>query len=128
VCQPVPPHLPSEVPGNTFAISARDACQTGHFAQPSIFVTLCIKILTRPTDIIAAYRPSSTGHCGGALHFRAKETAMGDSDDIRQMSDPDFLAERARVRETIAALTERMAELDDEFINRARAAWAEAVK
>jgi hypothetical protein len=53
---------------------------------------------------------------------------MGDSDDIRQMSDPDFLAERARVREAIEALTERMAELDDEFINRARAAWAEAVK
>jgi hypothetical protein len=53
---------------------------------------------------------------------------MGDSDDIRQLSDPDFLAERSRVRETIAALTERMAELDDEFINRARAAWAEAVK
>jgi hypothetical protein len=53
---------------------------------------------------------------------------MGDSDHIRQMSDPDFLAERARVRETIEALTERMAALDDEFIRRAGAAWAEAVK
>jgi hypothetical protein len=62
------------------------------------------------------------------FHLRAKETAMDDSDDIRQLSDPDFLAERTRVRETIEALTERMAELDDEFINRARAAWAEAVK
>jgi hypothetical protein len=53
---------------------------------------------------------------------------MGVSDDIRQMSDPDFLAERARVRETIEALHERMAELDDEFLKRAGAAWTEAVQ
>jgi hypothetical protein len=53
---------------------------------------------------------------------------MGVSDDIRQMSDPDFLAERARVRETIEALTERMAELDDEFVKRASAAWTEAAQ
>jgi hypothetical protein len=53
---------------------------------------------------------------------------MGDSDDIRQMSDPDFLAERARVREAIAALKERMADLDDEFVKRAGAAWAEAAR
>jgi hypothetical protein len=56
------------------------------------------------------------------------EKAAGNGADIRQLSDPDFLAERARVRETIAALQERMAELDDEFIKRAGAAWAEAVK
>ena len=54
--------------------------------------------------------------------------AMSDSDDIRQMSDPDFLAERARVRETIEALQERLAELDDEFLKRARSAWTEAVQ
>ncbi len=53
---------------------------------------------------------------------------MGDNDDIRQLSDPDFLAERTRVRETVEALQERLAELDDEFIKRAGAAWAEAVK
>ncbi len=53
---------------------------------------------------------------------------MGDNDDIQRMNDPDFLAERARVREAIEALTERLAELDDEFINRARSAWAEAVR
>jgi hypothetical protein len=53
---------------------------------------------------------------------------VADSDDIRAMSDPDFLAERARVREAVAALQQRLAELDDEFINRASAAWAEAVK
>jgi hypothetical protein len=53
---------------------------------------------------------------------------MGESDDIRKLSDPDFLAERTRVREAIEALTERLAELDDEFINRARSAWTEAAK
>lgn len=53
---------------------------------------------------------------------------MGDSDDIRQLSDPDFLAERTRVREAVEALQERLADLDDEFINRARAAWTEAVR
>lgn len=53
---------------------------------------------------------------------------MGDRYAIRQLSDPDFLAERTRVRETIEALTERLAELDDEFIKRARSAWSEAVK
>jgi len=52
---------------------------------------------------------------------------MADSDDIRKMSDPDFLAERTRVRETIEVLQERLAELDDEFINRARAAWTAPV-
>jgi hypothetical protein len=53
---------------------------------------------------------------------------MGDSDGIRQLSDPDFLAERARVRETIEALQGRLAELDDEFIKRARSAWKEVVQ
>ena len=51
---------------------------------------------------------------------------MDDNDDIRQLSDPDFLAERARVRETIEALQERLADLDEEFIKRAGAAWSEA--
>ena len=53
---------------------------------------------------------------------------MDDSDDIRQMSDPDFLAERARVRESIEALQARMAVLDGEFIRRARAAWTEPAR
>lgn len=53
---------------------------------------------------------------------------MGDNDDVRQLSDPDFLAERARVRDTIEALQARLEELDDEFIKRAGAAWKEAAK
>lgn len=47
-------------------------------------------------------------------------------EDFSSMSDPDFLAERKRVRETIEALTERLARLDDEFIHRAAARWQEA--
>ena len=39
---------------------------------------------------------------------------MGESDDFRAMSDPDFLAECTRVREAMS----------EEFDRRARAAWA----
>lgn len=53
---------------------------------------------------------------------------MSDSGDIRHMSDPDFLAERTRVREAIEGLQKRLAELDAEFIKRAGAAWTEAVR
>lgn len=48
--------------------------------------------------------------------------------DFSTLSDPDFLAERKRVRETIEALTERLARLDDEFIRRASASWQEATR
>jgi hypothetical protein len=53
---------------------------------------------------------------------------MDDSDDVRRLSDPDFLAERKRVRESIEALRERLADLDDEFIRRASAAWTAAAQ
>lgn len=49
-------------------------------------------------------------------------------DDFSALSDPDFLAERKRVRDTIEALTERLAKLDDEFDRRASASWQEAVR
>jgi hypothetical protein len=52
--------------------------------------------------------------------------------DFTQLDDPAFLAERRRVREelerTPAAsdeLTAHYQRLDDEFIRRARAAWAQ---
>jgi hypothetical protein len=48
---------------------------------------------------------------------------MGDRDDFSAMSDPDFLAERKRVRETIEALQDRDRLLTEEFDRRARAAW-----
>jgi hypothetical protein len=48
---------------------------------------------------------------------------MDASTDLSQLDDPAFLAERARVRETIEALQERMAELNEEFDRRAGAKW-----
>ena len=49
-------------------------------------------------------------------------------EDFSAMDDPDFLAERRRVRETIEALTERLATLDEEFIRRAAAKWQEETR
>lgn len=51
---------------------------------------------------------------------------MNDSDDFRSMDDPEFLAERKRVRETIEALTERYRLINDEFDRRATAKWTQA--
>lgn len=50
---------------------------------------------------------------------------MTNPNQIATMSDPDFLAERRQVRQTIETLTEHLADLDEEFIRRARAAWTE---
>lgn len=54
-------------------------------------------------------------------------------DDIEAMDDPAFLAERRRVRTELEtrpseALTCRYAELNDEFIRRAGAAWSQAAR
>jgi hypothetical protein len=57
------------------------------------------------------------------------------SADLTAMDDPDFLAERSRVRDELehtperalrAELTARYQRLNDEFIRRARIAWAQA--
>jgi hypothetical protein len=51
--------------------------------------------------------------------------------DLAGLDDPEFLAERRRVREELERvpvwgdeLAARVAALDEEFIRRARAAWA----
>ena len=53
-------------------------------------------------------------------------------DDFTAMSDPDFLAERRRVREALAdvpahevntALADRYQSLNEEFLRRARLTW-----
>ena len=49
---------------------------------------------------------------------------MGDSDEFAVMSDPDFLAERKRVREALEALGERYRLINAEFDRRAGAKWA----
>jgi hypothetical protein len=51
---------------------------------------------------------------------------MSDSDQFTGMSDPDFLAERKRVRETIEALSERYRLINIEFDRRAGATWKKA--
>jgi hypothetical protein len=51
---------------------------------------------------------------------------MSDSDEFEALSDPDFLAERKRVRETLAALTERYRLINIEFDRRAGVKWASA--
>jgi hypothetical protein len=60
---------------------------------------------------------------------------MNDDGDFATMNDPEFLAERRRVRtllertpehEVSAEMRERCQRLDDEFIRRARAAWQDA--
>ena len=51
---------------------------------------------------------------------------MSDCDEFTQMSDPEFLSERKRVRETLEALAERYRLINVEFDRRAGARWASA--
>jgi hypothetical protein len=51
---------------------------------------------------------------------------MDDSSELAVMSDPDFLAERKRVRETLEALSERYRLINAEFDRRAGAKWTTA--
>jgi hypothetical protein len=74
------------------------------------------------------------GSVGGTHQNRNPEDkAMTSDEDFSQLDDPAFLAERKRVREELErtpAVSEEMAaryqRLTDEFIRRARAAWAPA--
>jgi hypothetical protein len=54
------------------------------------------------------------------------ERVISDSDEFTAMSDPDFLAERKRVRETLEALAERYRVINIEFDRRAGIQWASA--
>jgi hypothetical protein len=72
----------------------------------------------------------ATGRTNSRNH---RETQAMPDDELARMDDPEFLAERRRVREELeqtpvasADLTARYAALDDEFIRRARAAWVRA--
>jgi hypothetical protein len=51
---------------------------------------------------------------------------MTTDDEFTQLDDPAFLAERTRVREELADLTERYRKLNEEFDRRARAEWTPA--
>jgi len=59
---------------------------------------------------------------------------MSDSDDFTKLDDPQFLAERRRVREALehvpenqpdAELLSRFHRLNEEFLRRARIAWTQ---
>lgn len=51
---------------------------------------------------------------------------MSSTDEFVVLNDPDFLAERKRVREELQQLTERYQQLNEEFDRRAASAWAPA--
>jgi len=71
----------------------------------------------------------SVGHSPEAAAERTvnvRGRVMGDSDEFAAMSDPDFLAERKRVRETLEALAERYRLINVEFDRRAGVQWASA--
>jgi hypothetical protein len=64
-----------------------------------------------------------------------QDKAMTSDEDFTQLNDPEFLAERRRVREELehtpehaasAELAARYEALDDEFLRRASAAWTQA--
>jgi hypothetical protein len=55
---------------------------------------------------------------------------MDDDEDLTRLDDPEFLAERRRVREELEhqpeaspGLSARYQRLDEEFLRRARIAW-----
>jgi hypothetical protein len=48
---------------------------------------------------------------------------MTEGGEFEAMSDPEFLAERRRVREALQILTERYREINQEFDRRAQTAW-----
>ena len=61
----------------------------------------------------------------------------GEPDDFAEMDDPEFLAERSRVRDELehaparavrAELAALYRRIDDEFIRRARIAWTAQLK
>src|ERR1700733_6219609 len=89
-------------------------------------VTDCRTLVTRLAVAVTGNvgRPLSRG--GGRTHRQRKGRAMGDSDEFAVMSDPDFLAERKRVLETLEALAERYRLINVEFDRRAGAQWASA--
>jgi hypothetical protein len=73
--------------------------------------------LTRPYGTSNHQRGAPISKGGG-------ESKMDGHEDLSTMNDPDFLAERKRVRETIEALQEEYRRLDIEFDRRAAAKWA----
>jgi hypothetical protein len=69
----------------------------------------------------------------GRIPSNRRQEGMSERDDFSRLDDPEFLAERRRVREELEhtpenqlspELAARYQLLDDEFLRRASAAWA----
>jgi hypothetical protein len=81
---------------------------------------------------VAACRPSTTVAGGDGAYQSGstltKDKAMDNDTDFTRLGDPEFLAERRRVREELehrptAELTAEYERLSEEFLRRARLAW-----
>ena len=77
--------------------------------------------------------PHSTQVAAEPQEAATPGTEMTSDEDFRRMTDPDFLAERRRVREVLEhtpehsvspEMKERYLRLDEEFLRRARISWA----
>jgi hypothetical protein len=91
-------------------------------------VSLPVAVSTHAPPLPSEYVNGNVGRPlgGGGTGRQRKGRIMGDSDEFAAMSDPDFLAERKRVRETLEPLTERYRVINIEFDRRAGVQWASA--
>ena len=97
------------------------ARHTSSLRDARTIVTLCLNLVTRP-----AAAAQATPYGGGGTVHQHKGKVMSAIDEFASMSDPDFLAERRRVREIIEALTERYRLINVEFDRRAGSTWTQA--
>ena len=97
--------------------------------QHPMIITECCTLVTRfgAAEWTAAPAIQPPGRrLDGATANESRKAMDRDSDDFTAMDDPEFLAERRRVRETLAALTERYQKINEEFDRRAGTGWASA--
>lgn len=123
--------LPSEVRCRArIAVATHDISLADGFAA----VTDCRTVITRSAVAYSCGHPFS-GSGSGTLSIATNPSGneMSSSNDLTKMTDPEFLAERRRVREELehtpeqevsAALTDLFEKLNEEFLRRARISWS----
>jgi hypothetical protein len=95
-------------------------------------VTSCCIVVTR-SAVVGSTQLTRYGRDGGTTQSRnPRALTMTSDEDFSQLDDPEFLAERSRVRAELEHmpenagspdLTDRYQKLNDEFLRRASAAW-----
>jgi hypothetical protein len=95
-------------------------------------VTNCCIVVTR-SAVVSSAQLTRCGCDGGTTQSRnPRASTMTSDEDFSQLDDPEFLAERSRVRAELEHtpenagspdLTDRYQRLNDEFLRRASAAW-----